>query len=224
MIRFTNGEPSQMWFSEHDNGEAFQWSAVNKTGNRVSTPLSGSSFLPQCALPLFKSPRTTLFPLRSTLQDPTNHAISLNQPLVFSGNGTHANWATTGTHDHTIPNLPLPDGPLEDYTDDAGPRWDPTASAYFYSVTFPAGTAPGDDSNPTFTAYNGQDPTAWLYYEGQWGDDQLPSSDPRQKEFFGFYKYTAGPTGPRDKQLNRVQVCPDNGDACVVRDVVTPGT
>lgn len=145
------------------------------------------------------------------------------RPTVYSAKGTHANWATAGTHDHTIPDVTLPEGLIVDTTSQ-GTLWDPVASAYFYSVTFPAGQAPDDSSNPTFAAYNSQDPVNWLYFIGQWGDDQLPSSDPRQKEFFGFYKYTAGPTGPEDKDLNRSKVCPNNGILCIIRPIITPGS
>jgi hypothetical protein len=35
MIRFVNGKPTQVWFSEHSNGEAFTWDAVEKTNDRV---------------------------------------------------------------------------------------------------------------------------------------------------------------------------------------------
>lgn len=183
MIRFVNGTPTAVWYSQHANGEAFSWDAVGlkKNGSRV---------------------------------------------IGYSANGTHANYATNGTHDHTIPDLPSPYGPLIDTTDNSGPVWDPLKSAYYYFVSFP--NAPGDESNPTFTPANngvnaGKAPTSWLYFLGQWGDDQLPLSDGGQKELFGFYKYTAGPTGPIDKQLNRADVCPSNGDKCIVRDVVTPG-
>lgn len=185
MIRFVNGVPSAIWYSQHGNGESFRFNAIGlqKKGLR---------------------------------------------PIVFSAQGTHANYATAGKHDHTIPDVPSSIGPLIDTTDATGPLWDPILSAYFYTVTFPVGTANGDGANPLFTpADNGVEAgsalTGYLLYKGQWGDDQLLSSDPRQSEFFGFYKYTSGPTGPRDKQLNRKAVCPDNGNPCIVRSIVTPG-
>lgn len=178
MVRFINGEPDQMWFSEHSNGEAFHWSVLEKQGKRA---------------------------------------------ISYSGRGTHANWATVGTHDHTIPDVSLPGIFLKDYTS-KGPLWDPVQSAYFYNVTFPATAGADDSSDPTFTATDGSSPIGWLYYNGQWGDHELPASDPRQKSFFGFKKYTSGPNGPRFKNLNRSKICPKNGDACIVRDLLTPGT
>ncbi|KAI4112598.1 MAG: hypothetical protein LQ345_006277 [Seirophora villosa] len=100
------------------------------------------------------------------------------------------------THDHTIPGFNLPQGPLEDDTDQ-GTLWDPIASAYFYSY---------NAASDSFTAYDGTSPTNWLQYVGRWGDQQYPDSDPRQDKIFGISqtaKYSSGPTGPRDKSLNR---------------------
>ena len=54
------------------------------------------------------------------------------QPIVYSANGSHANYATSGTHAYGIPNVNLPSGLIEDHTDE-GPFWDPTLSAYWYS-------------------------------------------------------------------------------------------
>lgn len=84
-------------------------------------------------------------------------------------------------------------------------------SAYYYTY---------DAANQKFSAYNDSTPVNWLYYIGKWGDDEYPDSDPRQSCFLGIdtlCKYIAGPTGPEDKQLNRTDVCPDNGYACIVR-------
>lgn len=58
-----------------------------------------------------------------------------------------------------------------------------------------------------------------------WGDEQYPDSDPRQLDYLDLgveYRYTSGPTGPEDKQLNRTDVCPDNGYTCIVRTVLGP--
>lgn len=99
MVRFFNGTPTAVWFSQHANGEAFTYNAVLKEGIR---------------------------------------------PIAFSANGSHANYAVNGTHDHTIPDLNLPEGLLEDFTD-YGPRWDPTLAAYYYTY---------DANNKTFAAYD----------------------------------------------------------------------
>lgn len=74
----------------------------------------------------------------------TCNRTDLQQPVAYSGNGTHATYATTGTHDHTIPNFNLPAGPIEDYCDQ-GYIWDPTLSAYY---------AKYDANTKTFSAYD----------------------------------------------------------------------
>lgn len=40
MVRFKNGEPQAVWYSQHDFGEAFSYSAVLKSGKR---PISFSA-------------------------------------------------------------------------------------------------------------------------------------------------------------------------------------
>ena len=171
MVRFKNGQPTALWYSQHSFGEAFTYQAVEKQGVR---------------------------------------------PVAYSATGSHANYATTGTHDHTIPGANLPRGALEDKTD-KGTLWDPLLSAYFYSY---------DGNSKTFTAYDNAAPTNYLKFVGHWGDKLYPTSDPRQKKFFNIdatAKYVDGPTGPEDKQLVRSKVCPDKeGFICVVRPVLGP--
>ncbi|KAF1983834.1 hypothetical protein K402DRAFT_396309 [Aulographum hederae CBS 113979] len=163
MVRFQDGQPTHAWYSQHANGQAFTWSALQKSGNR---------------------------------------------PIAFSANGSHATYATTGEHDHTIPNLVLPDGIfLIDYTDE-GPVWDPTLNAWYYSY---------DNASKVFTPYEEGTPTAFLKFVGKWGDQQYPDDDPRQYVLFGQAKYSGGPIGPEDKDLGREKVCPDNGNDCIIR-------
>ena len=165
MIRFQDSAPQAIWFSQHANGEAFTYAAVQKQGIR---------------------------------------------PVVFSANGSHANYATSGIHDHTIPNINLSDGPLEDHCDE-GTLWDPTLAAYTYSYA--------NDAN-AFTPYPGSASPNWLYFEGHWGDAQLPDSTAGQVDIFGQRKYVDGPTGPIDKVLDRTAVCPDANN-CIVRPTLT---
>lgn len=140
--------------------------------------------------------------------------------VVYSGNGTHANYATVGSHDHTVPGIPAIAGILNDYTN-RGTLWDPVMEAYFYTVSFPNGTAVGDSSNPTFQTLTNA-PVNWLYYLGKFGDNQLPDSDPRQVNTI-YPKYVSGPTGPRDKQLNRDKICGTFLDICDVKAYLPPG-
>ncbi|EZF29009.1 hypothetical protein H101_07305 [Trichophyton interdigitale H6] len=166
MIRFRDGKPEAIWYSQHAAGQAFQYSATDKRGVR---------------------------------------------PIGFSGNGTHAVYATAGTHDHTIPGLDLPAGFLEDETDE-GTLWDPTLSAYVYSYSSTTGL---------FTPYDPNTPTNWLYYQGHWGDEQLPDDAPGQVELFGQRKYSTGPDGPMFKELVRDRVCPSGVKLCLVLPWVT---
>lgn len=58
---------------------------------------------------------------------------------------------------------------------------------------------------------------SWLSFLGRWGDKQYPDSDPRQLNFLNLgvsWRYESGPTGPIDKDLDRKEVCPGNGNAC----------
>lgn len=142
MVRFQDGTPQSAWLSAHEAGGAFEYSALEKQGDRA---------------------------------------------VVYSAKGSHANYATVGTHDHTIPGLPLEYGPLEDHTG-KGTLWDPVKNSKTYTVSFPDGTPADDSSNPTFAAYEDGVPSDWLNFIGHWGDDQLPDNDPRQKNFFGFKK------------------------------------
>ncbi|KAL8719964.1 MAG: hypothetical protein Q9225_003112 [Loekoesia sp. 1 TL-2023] len=171
MIRFKNGVPQAIWYSQHSYGEAFTYSCVEKQGLR---------------------------------------------PVAYSAKGTHATYATTGTHDHTIPGFNLPVGPIEDHCDQ-GTLWDPIANAYFYSY---------DAASNAFKAYDGVSPTSWLQYLGRWGDQQYPDSDKRQKKIWDIdvtAKYTSGPTGPQDKSLNRADVCPPKDKtSCVVSPFLRP--
>lgn len=167
MIRFQDGKPQAMWFSQHGNGEAFTYNAAQKIGIR---------------------------------------------PVSYSARGSHANYAIAGTHDHTIPDLNLPAGLIQDYTS-KGMLWDPTLSTYLYK--YHADTA-------SFESINGS-PVGAMAFKGKWGDEQYPNSDPKQPPpFFGFVKYVSGPTGPWDKQLNRTKVCPENGILCIIRDQLGP--
>jgi hypothetical protein len=167
MIRFQDGMPKEIWYSQHGNGEAFTYKTVEKQGVR---------------------------------------------PIAYSAMGSHANYAIAGTHDHTIPDLNLPAGFLQDYTSQ-GLLWDPIKNTYFYNY---------NAENMSFSPADGDSPVGAMYFKGQWGDEQYKQDDPRQKFFFGFYKFVDGPTGPWDKQLNRTKVCPENGLLCIVRESLGP--
>ncbi|KAK2775437.1 hypothetical protein FQN52_004007 [Onygenales sp. PD_12] len=128
------------------------------------------------------------------------------RPVGYSANGSHATYATTGTHDHTIPGFNLPGGLLEDETD-AGILWDPLLSAYAYSY---------DNATGKFTPFDARWPVQYLYFDGRWGDQQLPDDAEGQENVFGQRKYVSAPNGPKFKGLVREKVCPDSVEVCIV--------
>ncbi|PSN64433.1 hypothetical protein BS50DRAFT_73764 [Corynespora cassiicola Philippines] len=125
------------------------------------------------------------------------------RPVGYSATGTHAMYATPGTHPYI-----LPGGILHDETD-RGPLWDPTLN--MYSFTYNYRTDKLLTSNLTPKA-----PIGWFYFNGHWGDKFYPLSDPRQYRFVGQYHYVNGPLGPRFKNLGRQEVCQGN-DECVLK-------
>ncbi|TQS37271.1 hypothetical protein Golomagni_02266 [Golovinomyces magnicellulatus] len=173
MVRFVNGTPTAIWFSQHGFGAAYTYDAVQKIGAR---------------------------------------------PAVFSARGSHSNWPEAMAHDfHTINNR-IPSHLAYDYTS-LGRLWDPTLSAYFYtyngtnttsktSPPTPAKTPPQRIGvfSPALSSY----PTGFLYFNGQWGNQQLPADNKGQEEFHGFFKWSSGPKGVGwgDKVMMRDTVCP----------------
>lgn len=118
------------------------------------------------------------------------------RPVLFSGRGTHANYATVGQHSHDIPYYIL-----SDFTD-RGPLWDPAKN--FIAYTY--------DGHTVFNANGTEEGREerygkWLLFLGHWGDRQLDPSDPRQKFSPFQWKYIDGPIGPLTKNLMRVVPC-----------------
>ena len=125
------------------------------------------------------------------------------RPVVYSANGSHANYPIAGRHTQYG----------VDNHCDQGTLWDPVLNAYFYSYK---------DGTKSFEAYDKSYPIGWLNFEGRWGDEQYPDSDKRQHKLLGqkaSLTFTTGPTGPKDKQLTRVEVCP-TGKRCVVKQAL----
>ncbi|KAI1926336.1 hypothetical protein LOZ65_002567 [Ophidiomyces ophidiicola] len=163
MIRFKDGKPQGIWYSQHASGQAFTWNAVSKRSER---------------------------------------------PIGFSANGSHAVYATEGSHDHTIPGTNIPIGILIDECDE-GNLWDPTLSAFTYKY---------DRASQKFKAFDTMTPVNWLNFDGLWGDKQLPDSTEGQINLFGQRKYTSGPNGPKFKGLDRNDICPPHVKLCRLRE------
>jgi len=161
MIRFKNGEPQAIWYSQHEYGEAFTYDAVNKIGKR---------------------------------------------PIGFSAKGSHANYAVSGAHDLHGLDEEIPAHIAFDHTSQ-GPLWDPTLSAYYYSY-----------SDDKFSPANDKTPVKYLYFEGQWGDQQYLDSVEGQEEFHGFHKWNSGPQGPIFKHLDRKSVCLPRDGGCIIKE------
>ncbi|KAF2147024.1 uncharacterized protein K452DRAFT_282010 [Aplosporella prunicola CBS 121167] len=165
VVRFHNGKPKAVFFSEHNFGEAYAYEAVEKIGKR---------------------------------------------PVGYIAIGTHAMYATPGTHAYI-----LPWGLLHDVTD-RGPLWDPLLNAHSYTYDYAADKLRASALTP-------QAPTNWFYYKGHWGDKFYPLSDPRQYRFAGQYHYVNGPLGPRHKNLGRKRICQGNGECRIKTFVDVPG-
>ncbi|KAK0390651.1 hypothetical protein NLU13_0155 [Sarocladium strictum] len=136
--------------------------------------------------------------------DATELTLEDERPIVYSARGSHANFAYPGNRIHNKV--------LIDYCD-AGRRWDPILSAYFYHYSpsthrFTTLSSPLSPAYPSPPPYNY---TSWLYFSGRWGDTQYPDSDPRQETIPRFHlsRFVTGPSGPLFKQLVRKGLLPD---------------
>ncbi|KAF2205232.1 hypothetical protein GQ43DRAFT_428313 [Delitschia confertaspora ATCC 74209] len=130
------------------------------------------------------------------------------RPLGYVATGTHAMYATAGTHPYI-----LPGGVLHDVTD-RGPLWDPSLNVHSFTYDYINDTL----RSSTLTPYA---PVGWFYYTGHWGDKFYPLSDPRQYRFVGQYHYVNGPLGPRYKNLGREKLCQGNSQ-CQINHYMGP--
>ncbi|CAD6444453.1 d894d148-fdc2-4c93-abec-e2559183732f [Sclerotinia trifoliorum] len=150
------------------------------------------------------------------------------RPVIYSAVGSHAMYATPGTHPYVLPFKLLAD------VTDKGPIWDPVLNyrAYFYNTSlthnvdarfatsnFPVQTM-ADSFQPA--AQNPDAPTGWFWFNGHWGDKFYELSDWRQWRFVGQYHYVNGPLGPKFKNLGRSRVC-QSGLKCILVDSLEKG-
>ncbi|CZS91374.1 uncharacterized protein RAG0_02018 [Rhynchosporium agropyri] len=206
MIRFRNGTPTAVWYSQHEFGLALTYPAVEKIGKRpVSYSAKGShaNYAVPGNLDLHDT-STSLhnFPY-SFPSSPALHSLII--PRSLPSRFSHAKLLTNiflSFSDGLIPAHIVYDRTSR------GKLWDPSLSAYYYTYSVP---------NKTFTAAINDTPVNYLYYQGRWGDDQLPLEQHGQEDFHKFMKWVAGPLGPWFKDLDRRDVCL-SGKECVVED------
>lgn len=128
------------------------------------------------------------------------------RPVIYSATGTHAMYATPGSHSYI-----LPWGLLHDQTD-KGPLWDPVLNSHMYTYDFHNDSLRSSNFTPTA-------PTGWFHFAGHWGDKQYPLGDSRQYLFAGNYHYVSGPLGPKFKNLGRRKICQgQESERCVIKN------
>ena len=112
--------------------------------------------------------------------------------ITYIANGTHANYATTGAHQHDLPGL-------DDQTN-AGQLWDITKNFrgyWFDNSTQTFSVASGAGVGDSVEAVEG---VGWLNFQGHWGDQQYPLLKEGQYCVTSTEcKFVDGPTG---KHLN----------------------
>ncbi|CZT14620.1 related to VPS62 Vacuolar Protein Sorting [Ramularia collo-cygni] len=119
-IRFRNGQPTQVFLSEHNFGNAYTWSAVEKylpAGDASGTMIGSWS--------------------NSTA------AKEAKRPVVYSALGSHAMYGTPGLHPYI-----LPAGLLHDETD-RGPLWDPRQNFKAFTYDSEAKVVRAATTNPS---------------------------------------------------------------------------
>ena len=191
LIRFQHGKPIEAFLSEHNFGSSYTFNALEKHLERDE----------EAGLEREKSR-----PVKSTGK------WKADRPIVYSGIGTHAMYATPGRHTYV-----LPFGLLHDETS-RGPLWDPTLNLLSYTYSLPSPASPSPSLKPDMKT-KPDAPTGWFFFNGHWGDKGYEMEDPRQYEFVGQKHYVSGPVGPRFKALGRKHICPRYEGDCLVRDV-----
>ncbi|KAL8377576.1 hypothetical protein RB595_008318 [Gaeumannomyces hyphopodioides] len=197
MVRFARGEPTAVFLSEHEGGQAYAWRALEK-----AAAASNDHHHPR----------------------PSGDG---DRPVIYSAVGSHAMYATPGSHPYV-----LPFGMLKDVTD-KGPLWDPAKNAWAYWHEPPERS--GEDEGgqkgegvfePAAPISSGGGkaapaPAGWLGFSGRWGDELYGLDNRRQWRLFNQYHYVNGPAGPADKHLWRDTMCPQS--RCRILDSLEAG-
>lgn len=216
MVRFENGVPRAMFLSEHEGGQAYAWSALEKKRVNVTLDVDGEEV-----------------------------TEIVERPVIYSAVGSHAMYAFPGPHAYVLPFQMLKDdtdrGPLwdpslnnyayfYDYTEappppeeDEGSEEDEVAPEESSPYPFNTTVLESHDNGTTLqvdkrgeiiepislvpASSNPNAPTSWFHFAGPWGDELYSLGDDRQWRLFGQYHYVTGPMGPKFKRLGRQTVC-----------------
>lgn len=120
VVRFRDGKPESMFVSEHAFGQSYHFSAMEKyveqtlADDKASTSTTSKS-------------GTTGF-----LDGHKDEKPEGKRPVIYSGRGTHAMYATPGIQAYILPFTILHD------TTSRGPLWDPTLNLVSYHYTSPS--------------------------------------------------------------------------------------
>lgn len=205
MIRFVDGKPSAVWYSQHSNGQAFEYGTVMKLdgGDRVSRPgfVEELELTDVCTAAYRLQRQWLTRQLRHQRHSCLRH--SEREPALRSDRRPHGRRSLLGPYAVCVLVF------IQQDQQGFHILWfrvrSPSTSSNFFSLTV------------TSESVN------WLSFLGHWGDEKYSQDDPIQDCVFGIdalCKYTGGPTGPIDKQLDREEVCPDNGILCIVRKIL----
>lgn len=127
-------------------------------------------------------------------------ALTRERATTFIAGGTHANYATPGSH------FIGPLGILVDRTD-AGPLWDVTLNFrgyWYHNATRTFSLAEGRGLGGREQRDEG---TGWLKFRGRWGDQEYHVPQHGQYCIGENCRYSDGPTGPVRKNLGRKTIC-----------------
>ncbi|CAI0649747.1 unnamed protein product [Colletotrichum noveboracense] len=199
MVRFRDGKPTGIYFSQHVDGAAYDWddSTISKIDERVRQPSELHFF--QCTDLMYHS---------------LSFIVHVDRMPTMRRQGKSSLIMGKRTSELTKHlRLQVHNAALVDYCDE-GEKWDPVLSAYFYRFHADSFTVtriePPEQSSPKLPL--DANLTSLFYYTGRWGDLQWPDSDPRQETVprFGLKRFESGPTGPRHKHLVRKGLKPDH--------------
>lgn len=126
VVRFRDGVPESMFVSEHAFGQSYRWSAMEKYVEQVVVE-DGGHHITSAESRTGEKEHTNGF-LDGKKDPPPPEG---KRPVIYSGRGTHAMYATPGIQAYILPFTILHD------TTSRGPLWDPALNMISYHYTSP---------------------------------------------------------------------------------------